>query len=55
MYQANFSSGPKRYDYSGANDVWLYSRDGRSLEDLLSSELSRALDREVDIGVESAM
>jgi len=48
-------SGPKRYDYSGANDVWLYSRDGRSLEDLLSSELSRALDREVDIGVESVM
>jgi len=44
-------SGPKRYDYSEADDDWLYSRDGRALGDLLNDELSKVLEREVDLGL----
>ena len=33
-------------------DEWIYSRDGRSLNDLLNQELSDALGREVDLGLE---
>lgn len=47
----NFRSGPKRYDYSDADDNWLYSRDGRALGDLLNAELSEALGQLVDIGL----
>ena len=46
------SSGPKRYDYVPEEDEWIYSRDGRSLNDLLNQELSDALGREVDLGLE---
>jgi len=42
-------SGPKRYDYREADDAWVYSRDGQSLADLLSRELSDALQRPVDV------
>ncbi|KAI0735395.1 Frataxin [Earliella scabrosa] len=45
-------SGPKRYDYVPEEDEWIYSRDGRSLNDLLNQELSDALGREVDLGLE---
>ncbi|KAF5377548.1 hypothetical protein D9615_005194 [Tricholomella constricta] len=44
-------SGPKRYDYSEADDNWLYSRDGCALGDLLNDELSKALDQPVDVGL----
>ncbi|OBZ79627.1 Frataxin, mitochondrial [Grifola frondosa] len=44
-------SGPKRYDYSDAADDWIYSRDGRSLGDLLNQELSDALGSPVDLGL----
>ncbi|KAF8078377.1 hypothetical protein FPV67DRAFT_1557718 [Lyophyllum atratum] len=44
-------SGPKRYDYSEADDDWLYSRDSRALGDLLNDELSKALGQPVDIGL----
>lgn len=42
-------SGPKRYDYSEADDNWLYSRDGCALGDLLNTELTEALDQNVKI------
>lgn len=32
-------------------DEWVYSRDGRSLNDLLNQELSDALGRKVDLGL----
>ncbi|KAG5648161.1 hypothetical protein DXG03_006115 [Asterophora parasitica] len=44
-------SGPKRYDYSEADDNWLYSRDGRAMGDLLNNELSQALGQDVDVGL----
>ncbi|GLB36378.1 putative frataxin-like domain containing protein [Lyophyllum shimeji] len=44
-------SGPKRYDYSEADDNWLYSRDNRAMDDLLNDELSKALGRPVDLGL----
>jgi len=42
-------SGPIRYEYSEAKQSWLYSRDGRGLEELLNTELSAALERPVKI------
>ncbi|KAG5639319.1 hypothetical protein H0H81_004522 [Sphagnurus paluster] len=43
--------GPKRYDYSEADDNWLYSRDGCGMRDLLNDELSKALGEPVDIKI----
>ncbi|KIM84568.1 hypothetical protein PILCRDRAFT_818146 [Piloderma croceum F 1598] len=45
-------SGPKRYDYSPDTDSWVYSRDGRSMGDLLNTELSAALRKTVELGLE---
>ena len=47
------SSGPKRYDYSEEKDDWLYSRDGVAMSDLLNSEISRIVGRQVDLGVQN--
>ena len=44
-------SGPKRYDYVLEQDGWIYSRDARSLNDLLNQELSDCLERKVDLGL----
>ncbi|KDR84764.1 hypothetical protein GALMADRAFT_233097 [Galerina marginata CBS 339.88] len=33
-------SGPKRYDYHEETRTWVYSRDNRTLDGLLSEELS---------------
>ena len=44
-------SGPKRYDYVPEQDGWVYSRDGRSLSDLLNQELSDAFERKVELGL----
>jgi len=45
-------SGPKRYDYSEELDDWIYSRDGQALGDLLNAELSAALGKEINLGVD---
>ncbi|KIK02298.1 hypothetical protein K443DRAFT_97184 [Laccaria amethystina LaAM-08-1] len=42
-------SGPKRYDYSEADDNWVYSRDGLALGNLMNAELSNALQQDVDL------
>lgn len=42
-----FSSGPKRYDWTGRN--WVYSHDGVSLHELLSKEVSTALKTKLDL------
>ncbi|KFD58023.1 hypothetical protein M513_01256, partial [Trichuris suis] len=39
-------SGPKRYDY--VDGEWIYSRDGKSLKELLKEELRQLLPRNVD-------
>lgn len=44
---ALFSSGPKRYDWTGRN--WVYSHDRVSLHELLSKELSTALKTKLDL------
>ncbi|XP_014650939.1 PREDICTED: frataxin, mitochondrial [Ceratotherium simum simum] len=41
------SSGPKRYDWTGKN--WVYSHDGVSLHELLTTELTKALKTKVDL------
>lgn len=48
-----FHSGPKRYDYSEEKDDWIYSRDGVALCDLLDSEVSRIVGRQVELGVQN--
>ncbi|CCM02205.1 uncharacterized protein FIBRA_04285 [Fibroporia radiculosa] len=45
-------SGPKRYDYSEAQDDWVYNRDGHMMGDLLNRELSNILGAEISLGVE---
>jgi frataxin len=45
-------SGPKRYDYDSERKIWYYTRDGQQLDDLLSEELSVALERDVKIQLE---
>jgi len=45
-------SGPKRYDYLPTTDSWVYARDGRTLGDLLNTELTKALGTTVDLGLE---
>ncbi|KAI1797682.1 Frataxin [Ganoderma leucocontextum] len=44
-------SGPKRYDYTPEQDGWVYSRDGRSLSELLNQELGEVFGRKVDLGL----
>lgn len=44
-------SGPKRYDYIPEDDDWIYSRDGRSLNELLNHELGEAFGKKVDLGL----
>lgn len=44
-------SGPKRYDYSPEYKNWIYSRDGVAMGELLEQELSRALSRDVEVGI----
>jgi frataxin len=46
-------SGPKRYDYSEEKDDWLYSRDGVTMSDLLDSEISQIVGRQVELGVQN--
>ncbi|KAK1224588.1 Mitochondrial matrix iron chaperone [Marasmius sp. AFHP31] len=44
-------SGPKRYDYSQPEDSWTYSRDKRSLGQLLNEELSKAFKKDIKLNV----
>ena len=44
-------SGPKRYDYILQTQSWVYSRDERSLGELLDEELSKALGRDVQLSL----
>ncbi|EGO01051.1 hypothetical protein SERLA73DRAFT_121420 [Serpula lacrymans var. lacrymans S7.3] len=46
-------SGPKRYDYFPESDDWRYSRDGRSLEDLLHDELGNVFQKKLNLGLEN--
>jgi frataxin len=46
-------SGPKRYDYIASSDEWVYSRDGKSLGDLLNEELSEVIQDTVDLGLKN--
>ena len=45
------SSGPKRYDYSQPEGSWIYSRDQRSLGQLLNEELSKAFKKDIRLGI----
>ena len=42
-------SGPKRYDLDTRLQDWVYSRDGRSLGDLLNEELSSITSSHIDL------
>jgi len=44
-------SGPKRYDFHKDATEWVYSRDGQSLNVLLSEELSNVFKEPVNIRV----
>ncbi|KAJ8077324.1 Mitochondrial matrix iron chaperone [Marasmius tenuissimus] len=44
-------SGPKRYDYSQPEDSWTYSRDKRSLGQLLNEELSKAFKKNIKLNI----
>ena len=43
----NSCSGPKRYDYDSAHSQWVYARDGRTSDGLLTEELSDIFKKEV--------
>ncbi|KAJ3552432.1 hypothetical protein NM688_g4156 [Phlebia brevispora] len=45
-------SGPKRYDYITRDKKWVYSREKRSLGEMMNSELSKILKRDVDLHVD---
>ena len=47
--ESTYFSGPKRYDYSEVDDDWVYSRDGLGLGNLMNTELSKALQQDVDL------
>ncbi|KIM48431.1 hypothetical protein M413DRAFT_440163 [Hebeloma cylindrosporum] len=42
-------SGPKRYDFHEETGEWVYSRDGRSFDNLLSDELSKVFSQNITI------
>ncbi|KRT82885.1 hypothetical protein AMK59_4180, partial [Oryctes borbonicus] len=42
------TSGPKRYDFIADGEYWLYKHDGRTLHELLQSEISKIIRNEVD-------
>ncbi|KAI9298870.1 Frataxin, partial [Neoconidiobolus thromboides FSU 785] len=42
-------SGPKRYDFDTKSNLWFYSRDGESLDSILSKELSQLLGVKVEL------
>ncbi|KAL0575058.1 Mitochondrial matrix iron chaperone [Marasmius crinis-equi] len=44
-------SGPKRYDYSEGGNSWLYSRDNRSIGQLLNEELSKAFKKDIRLSI----
>ncbi|KAF9535570.1 hypothetical protein CPB83DRAFT_901271 [Crepidotus variabilis] len=44
-------SGPKRYDFHKESGRWRYSRDGQTIDDLLSEELSDIFNQPVVIDV----
>lgn len=44
---SSLCSGPKRYDWTG--ERWVYTRDGRSLHQLLSKEFSAIFNRDMDL------
>ncbi|KAF5311832.1 hypothetical protein D9619_003328 [Psilocybe cf. subviscida] len=44
-------SGPKRYDYQEETGQWVYSRDGHSMDNLLSEELSNIFSQPIQIRV----
>lgn len=41
-------SGPKRYDFVCDGEYWLYKHDGRSLHQLLQTEISSIITNKVD-------
>ena len=45
-HSSYYCSGPKRYDF--ASDKWVYSHDGVSLHELLTAEISKALDKQIE-------
>ncbi|XKL59613.1 hypothetical protein PGB90_000629 [Kerria lacca] len=44
-------SGPKRYDYLKSTDTWVYKHNNQSLHQLLQSEISNILRKNVDFFV----
>jgi frataxin len=49
MCVETYRSGPKRYDFQEDTSKWVYSRDGNSMDALLSEELSRIFNESVII------
>ena len=45
------SSGPKRYDFHPDTKSWVYSRDNKTLDELLSEELSEVFGEQVKISL----
>jgi len=44
-------SGPKRYDFHEESRTWVYSRDNKTLDELLSEELSTILEEPIKISL----
>jgi frataxin len=42
-------SGPQRYDFDEKFHKWFYYRDNHTLEQVLNTELSKAMGQEIDL------
>lgn len=42
-------SGPQRYDFDEKHHKWFYHRDNHTLDQVLSTELSKAIGQDIDL------
>ncbi|KAI9467792.1 MAG: hypothetical protein EXX96DRAFT_592357 [Benjaminiella poitrasii] len=42
-------SGPQRYDYDEKHQKWFYHRDNHTLDEILNTELSKALGKDINV------
>ncbi|XP_066250290.1 frataxin, mitochondrial [Euwallacea similis] len=45
------TSGPKRFDYSAKENLWIYKHDGQTLKGLLKNEFEQILGKQIEIPV----
>ncbi|KAF9436873.1 Mitochondrial chaperone Frataxin [Entomortierella beljakovae] len=49
LWLSSPTSGPKRYDYDSKYKTWFYNRDHHTLKSLLDTEITKAIEIDIDI------